>query len=144
MLKKERLRQPGRPQHSYYISQNLGNDIFAEKKAPAAAGKTSTKLSYIKNLRNAIFAGKKVPAAAGKTSTKLLYITKYQARRFCRTKKRLRQPGRPQQSYHISKNLRNAIFAEKKAPAAAGKIIIIPSSGKRGFRQVHRHRRRCD
>ena len=37
------------------------------------------------------------------------------------TKKRLRQPRRPHQAYHISENTRNVIFVETKAPAAARK-----------------------
>ena len=50
------------------------------------------------DLKNVIFSEKKAPAAAGKTSTELIHVIKSQERQFCR-KNRPRQPGRPQQSW---------------------------------------------
>ena len=49
-------------------------------------------------MRNAIFAEKKKPAAAGKTSTGLIHDIKSQEHHVRQTKKRLRQSWRPHQA----------------------------------------------
>ena len=48
--------------------------------------------------RNIIFAKERAPAAAGKTPTKLIHLTKSQERHFCLKKHRLRKPGRSHQA----------------------------------------------
>ena len=72
--------------------------LLNKKKPPAAAGKTSTGLIHvIKILGTSFLPRRKAPAAARKTSTGLIHVIKFQERHFCRKKRRLRQPGRPQQ-----------------------------------------------
>ena len=76
------------PQQASHMSQNLRDVIFDGRKAPAAAGKTSTGLIHIIRPRNAIFAEKKAPAAAGKISTGLIHSIKSQERHFRRSQSR--------------------------------------------------------
>ena len=49
-----------------------------------------------------IFAKKKAPAAARKTSTRLIHVIKYQDLSFLPKKRRLRQPGTPHQAQYMS------------------------------------------
>ena len=67
------------------------------------------------------FLPKKRFCSSRETSRGIAQVIKSQSRHFCRKKRRLRQPGRLQQESHMSQNPRNAIFAEKKPPAAGGK-----------------------
>ena len=112
------------------------------------------------NPRNLVFAEKKAPAAAGKTSPSLIHFIKSKERHFCLPecacgsredftkpdtchkisgtsflpKKCLRQPRRPQQD--INKSQKH-IFGQKKAPAAAGNtspcLIHVTKSRERHF-----------
>ena len=91
-----------RPSGVHQTSQNPRNAIFAEKKAPAAAGKTSTKLIHVTKYQERNFCLKiclkKTPAAAWKTSTKLILVVTNPGKPFPAKKKRLRQPRRPHQT----------------------------------------------
>ena len=91
---KQRLRQLGRAHQAWYMSNNLRNVVLAEKKSACGSWEDHPKSDMCQKIADTPFRPKK---------------------------KRLRQPRRPSQAWYMSKNLRHAFSAEKKAPAAARK-----------------------
>ena len=65
-----RLPQPGRPHQAFNMSENSRNGVFLRKKAPAAAGKTSTGLIHVIKSQERHFCRKKGACGSREDLTK--------------------------------------------------------------------------
>ena len=96
LAEKKRLRQPRRPPRTYYTSQHM--QFLPKKRRLRQPGRLQQGNTYNRIKGTSFFQEKKAPAAAGKTSTELIHVIKSKERQIGRKKKRLRQRGRPEQS----------------------------------------------
>ena len=92
------------------------------KKSACGRLKDLTQLVIFQRNHNASVAGKESACGSLEDLTQLITCQKIQERLFCRTKKSLRQPGRPHPTYSMSDRSRNTCFAGKKAPAGLGRL----------------------